>query len=99
LRGEIESKFPAETLVVDHLSLLEFIAALSKLSVLISNDTSAIHLGAIVGAPIVLVMDKRAPTTYLPLTEKIRLVNDDAIDRIKTDTVLRAAREMLENKR
>jgi ADP-heptose:LPS heptosyltransferase len=99
LRGEIESKFPAETLVVDHLSLLEFIAALSKLSVLISNDTSAIHLGAIVGAPIVLVMDKRAPTTYLPLTEKIRLVNDDAIDRIKTDTVLRAAREILENKR
>ncbi len=97
LRAEIEEKFPGETLIIDNLSLLEFIAALSKLSVLISNDTSAIHLGAMVGAPIVLVMDKRAPTTYLPLADKIRLVNDDAIDRIKTDAVLRAAREMLEN--
>jgi ADP-heptose:LPS heptosyltransferase len=98
LRGEIESKFPVETLIIDNLSLLEFIAALSKLSVLISNDTSAIHLGAIVGTPIVLVMDKRAPTTYLPLAEKVRLVNYDTIDEIKTDEVLRATREMSENK-
>jgi len=43
-------------------------------------------------------MDKRAPTTYLPLAEKIRLVNNDTIDKIKTDEVLRATREMLENK-
>ncbi len=98
LRGEIESKFSEETLIIDDLSLPEFIAALSKLSVLISNDTGAIHLAAIVGTPIVLVMDKRAPTTYLPLAEKIRLVNDDTIDRIKTDAVLQATREMLENK-
>ena len=97
LREEIESKFPGETLIIDKLSLFEFVAALSKLSVLISNDTSAIHLGAIVGAPIVLVMDKRAPTTYLPLTERIRLVNNETIDRIKTEEVLRAAGEMLEN--
>jgi ADP-heptose:LPS heptosyltransferase len=98
LRAEIEEKFSGETLIIDNLSLLEFVAALSKLSVLISNDTSAIHLGAIVGAPIVLVMDKRAPTTYLPLAKKIRLVNNDTIDRIKTDEVLRATLEMLENK-
>lgn len=96
LRGEIEEKFPTETLVIDKLSLLEFVAALSKLSVLISNDTSAVHLGAMVGTPIVLVMDARAPTTYLPLAEKIRLVSNDTIDRIKTDEVLRATREMLE---
>jgi len=98
LRDEVEEKFPRETLIIDKLSLLEFVAALSKLSVLISNDTSAIHLGAIVGTPIVLVMDKRAPTTYLPLAEKVRLVNYDTIDEIKTDEVLRATREMSENK-
>ena len=98
LRGEIEGKLSGETLIIDNLSLLEFVTALSKLSVLISNDTSAIHLGAIVGTPIILVMDKRAPTTYLPLAEKIRLVNNDTIDKIKTDEVLRATREMLEIK-
>lgn len=95
LRGEIEEKFPPETLIVDKLSLLEFVAALSKLSVLISNDTSAIHLGAIVGTAIVLVMDKRAPTIYLPLAEKIQTVNSDTIDAIKVDEVLRATQEIL----
>ena len=95
LRVEIEAKFPSETRIVDKLSLLEFVAALSKLSVLISNDTGAIHLGAMVGARIVLVMDRRAPTTYLPLTEKIQTVNNDTIDKIKTEDVLRAVQETL----
>ena len=96
LRGEIEKNFSSETLIVDKLSLLEFVAALSKLSFLISNDTSAIHLGAIVGTAIVLVMDERAPTTYLPLTEKIRVVNNNAINAISVEDVISAAREILE---
>ena len=95
LRGEIEEKFPAQTLIVDKLSLLEFIAALSKLTILISNDTGAIHLGAIAGTTIVLVMDKRAPQTYLPLTHKIRIVNNETIDAIEVKEVLQAAREIL----
>jgi len=98
LRGEIEGKFPIETVIVDKLSLLEFVAALSKLSVLVSNDTSAIHLGAIVGTAIVLVMDERAPTTYLPLTEKISVVRSGTIDEINAEEVLWATRQMLENK-
>ncbi len=98
LRGEIEEKFPAETLIIDKLTLLEFVAALSKLSVLISNDTGAIHLGAIVGTPIVLVMDKNAPTTYLPLTRQINTVRSAAIKEISVAEVLRATREMLDNK-
>jgi len=95
LRVEVEEKFPTETIILDKLSLLEFVAALSKLSVLISNDTSAIHLGAIVGTPIVLVMDKRAPMTYLPLTEKICVVNNDTIDEISVAEVLQATLEFL----
>lgn len=95
LRGEVREKFPPETLIVDKLSLLEFVAALSKLSVLISNDTGAVHLGAIVGAPIVLVMDKRAPVTYLPLTEKVCAVNNATIDDITVAEVLRATRGIL----
>lgn len=95
LREEIEKKFPPEASIIDKLSLLEFIAALSKLAVLISNDTGAIHLSALVGTPVVLVMDARAPDTYLPLIEKIKVVNDAAIDRIKVEAVWRATREIL----
>ena len=96
LRAAIEEKFPAATRIIDKLSLLEFVAALSKTDVLISNDTGAAHLGAIAGAAIVLVMDKRAPLTYLPLAEKIQIVNDDALDEIKVEAVCAAARKLLE---
>jgi len=95
LRVEVKEKFPIETIILGKLSLLEFTAALSGLSVLISNDTGAIHLGAVVGTPIVLVMDRRAPTTYLPLTEKICVVNNDTIDEIGVAEVLQATLEFL----
>lgn len=95
LRVEIEEKFPSKTKIIDKLSLLEFVAALSRLTILISNDTSAIHLGAIVGTKIVLIMDERAPVTYLPLTDKILVVNNDTIDKIETETIFQAARQLL----
>lgn len=95
LRGAVEKIFPSETMIIDNLSLLEFVAALSRMSILVSNDTGAIHLGAIVGTAIVLVMDKRAPTTYLPLTEKIRVVNNKTLDEISVEEVFRAAQELL----
>lgn len=97
LQMEVEEKFPRETLIVDKLSLLEFVAALSKLAVLISNDTGAIHLGAIVGTPIVLVMDKNAPTTYLPLAEQINVVRSASISEIGVPEVLQATRKILDN--
>jgi len=96
LREEIEEKFSLNAKIIDKLSLLEFIAALSKISVLVSNDTGAIHLGAMVGTPIVLVMDERAPKTYLPLTEKISIVNNSTIDRIEIEAVWKAVREIIE---
>lgn len=98
LREEIETKFPANAKIVDKLFLLEFVAALSKLAVLVSNDTGAIHLSALVGTPIVLVMDKRAPQTYLPLIERIKVVNEATIDEIKVETVWRKTLEILESR-
>lgn len=95
LRPEIEAKFPSEILIIDKLTLPEFMAALSRLQVLISNDTSAVHIGAIAGTSIVLVMDERAPMTYLPLTGKLSVVNTGKINEIKVEEVLSAARQFL----
>lgn len=96
LRPEIEEKFPAEILIFDKLTLPEFMAALSRLTVLVSNDTSAVHIGAIAGTAIVLVMDERAPTTYLPLTEKLSVVNTGKIDEIQVGEVFDAVCQFLE---
>ena len=97
LREEVEGKFPAETLIVDKLTLPQFAAALSRVRVLISNDTGAMHLGAIVGASIVLILDESAPDTYLPLTEKLSIVQSGKLEEISVEEVLQATRNFLPN--
>ena len=95
LRREVEEKFPASAIVLDDLTLLQFAAALSKLQVLISNDTGAVHIGAVAGTSVVLIMDKEAPTTYLPLTEKLRVVRSGRLDEITVEEVFDAIEEIL----
>lgn len=95
LRDEIEEKFPAATVIVDKLTLPQFAAALSRLRVLVSNDTGAIHLSAIVGTRIVLILDKNAPRTYLPLTEKLSVVRSGTLAEISVEEVLQAAQVFL----
>lgn len=98
LRPEIEKQFPANNLIVDNLTLPQFMAALSKLDVLVSNDTSAVHIGAIAGTHVVLVMDERAPLTYLPLTEKLAVINPATIDKIPIEMVSNAIQCALNTK-
>ena len=99
LRGEIEESFSPEVLIIDKLSLLHFAAALSFLDVLISNDTGAVHIGAVVGTKIVVVMDKRAPLNYLPLTESLCVVNSGTLDKISVKEVFEASQKLLSNEK
>ena len=96
LRGEVKRIFPAGTVIFDKLSIPELLAAASCLKILISNDTGVVHIGAIAGAPLVLVMDERGPTAFLPLTEKLRVVRSGTIDKIPVEDVFRAAESFLE---
>ncbi len=97
LRGEVERIFPPATVIFDRLSIPELFAAASLLRVLVSNDTGVVHIGAIAGAGLVLVMDERAPLTYLPLTEKIRVVRSGTIDKISVGEVFSATKSFLTN--
>ncbi len=95
LRFEVEKLFPAKTIVFDRLTIPQLVAAASLLRVLVSNDTGVAHIGTISGASLVLVLDERAPLTYLPLTEKIRVVRSGRIDEIPVEEVLRATESLL----
>ena len=97
LREEVRAKFPPNIIIIDNLTLLQFFAALSFLRVLISNDTGPMHLGAIAGAAVVLILDKRAPTTYLPLTNKLEIVTGAEIDKISVAEVFQATDRILKN--
>lgn len=90
LAEEVKTKFPKEVVIIEKLTLLQFFAALSFLQVLISNDTGPMHLGAVAGASIVLILDKNAPTTYLPLTEKLEIVSGKEISAISVEEVFEA---------
>lgn len=99
LAQDVKQKFPAGTIVFDDLTLTELIAAQARLSLFITNDTGPLHLAASVGAAIVLIMENRAPLTYLPLIENLRVVRDGAIDEISVETVYHAAQELLKSSR
>ncbi len=98
LRAEVREKFPAKTIIFDGLTIPQFAAALSLAQVLISNDTGAIHIGAVVGISIVLILDKRAPTTYLPPTDKLSVVRSRTLAEIGVEEVYTATRKILKNK-
>lgn len=97
LRSEVEKIFPEKTVIFDKMTIPQLLAAVSLLRVLVSNDTGVVHIGAIAGASLVLILDERAPTTYLPLTEKIRVVRNGTIDKIRVEEVFRVTQGFLTN--
>jgi ADP-heptose:LPS heptosyltransferase len=92
--AEVKASFPRSTLVFDRLSIPQLAAALSRLSVLISNDTGPMHVAAAVGTSVVLLLDRRAPHTYLPVEGHHRIIQR-AIGDISTEEVYGAARQLL----
>ncbi len=99
MRERVISDFPAATVVIDGLTISQFIAATARLEAFVTNDTGPMHLAACAGAPILLLIDERAPTTYLPLTERIEIVRNQTIDRIVVGDVYDAAKSLLGQKR
>jgi heptosyltransferase-1 len=95
LRDQVAAAFPASTQIIEGLTLAEFIAALAKLSVFVCNDTGPMHLAGGAGAPIVPIIDERAPLTYLPLADRIEVVRSGKIDEIAVDDVHQAVLKLL----
>jgi ADP-heptose:LPS heptosyltransferase len=93
--AEVKASFPRSTVLFDKLTIPQLAAAMSRLSVLISNDTGPMHIAAAVGTNVVLLLDRRAPRTFLPVEGQHRVIQRGAIGDITTDEVYGAARELL----
>jgi len=98
LKDDVIKLFPNGTRIIDGLTIAEFIAAVSQLSVFVGNDTGPIHLAACSGVPVVLLLDERAPTTYLPLTADLEIVRNQTIDKITVEDVFHAIKEIICNR-
>ena len=95
LAAEIKKKFPAEVVVLDRLSIPQLASALARLAVFVSNDTGPMHIAAAVGTPVVILLDRRAPDTYIPTSEPKRVIYSSTIPEMSVDDVHGATRELL----
>lgn len=91
MRQRVASLFPEQALVIDDLSIAGLVAAAEHLAVVVTNDTGTMHVAACAGAPILLLLDARAPDTYLPRTTKLKILRAEPIDAISVDDAYRDA--------
>ena len=92
---QIRAIFPSSTVILDRLSIGQLASAQARLAVFVSNDTGPLHIAAAAGAPIVLLLDSRAPDSYIPLSEPKRVIYDAKISEIPTERVYEATRSLL----
>jgi ADP-heptose:LPS heptosyltransferase len=92
---QIKRLFPRSTIIFDQLSIPQLAAAQARLSVLVSNDTGPMHVAAAVGTPVVLLLDRRAPQSYIPLGDHHRVIYNSTIAEIAVDEVYEVTRAAL----
>jgi len=96
---DIRRRFPPATVILEKLTIPQVAAAQARLAVFVSNDTGPMHIASAVGAPVVLLLDKRAPRSYLPQGERHRIIYSSVIEDITVEEVYVAARTVLAGNR
>ena len=96
---EMRTVFPAGTLILDRLTIPQLAAALARLSVFVSNDTGPMHIAVAVGTPVVALLDRPTPNSFVPIEIHHRVMYGQTIKDITTDEVYSVARELLASNR
>jgi ADP-heptose:LPS heptosyltransferase len=92
---DIRRQFPPSIVILDQLTIPQLAAAQARLAAFVSNDTGPMHIAAAVGTPVVLLLDKRAPESYLPQGDRHRVIYSNVISDISVDEVYIATRSIL----
>ena len=95
LVAQMKNLFPRSAIIFDRLTIPQLAAAQARLAVLVSNDTGPMHIAAAVGTPVVLLLDRRAPESYIPLGDQHRVIYSGTILEISVDEVYGATRAWL----
>lgn len=92
---DIRKQFPPSTVILEQLTIPQLAAAQARLAAFVSNDTGPMHIASAVGTPVVLLLDKRAPESYLPQGDRHRVIYNSVIEDITVDEVYAATRSIL----
>lgn len=96
---EMRTVFPPNTLILDRLTIPQLAAALARLAVFVSNDTGPMHIAVAVGTPVVALLDRPTPNSFVPIEDHHRVMYGQTIKEITTDEVYEVARELLTRNR
>ena len=99
LLRQLRAAFPKGTVIFDKLTVPQLAAAQARLAVFVSNDTGPMHIAAAVGTPVVVVIHRRAPSSYLPIGERHRFISNLEIADITVEEVYTAGRAALSSAR
>lgn len=99
LLEQAQKIFPSSVCFLDRLSLKQLTAAMSRLSVLISNDTGPMHIAAAYGTPVVKLIGHPTLKAYIPIGEQHRTIHANKIEDITVEEVYAVAREILSRSR
>jgi len=91
----IRQQFPPSIVIIDQLTIPQLAAAQARLAAFVSNDTGPMHIASAVGTPVVLLLDKRAPESYLPQGDRHRVIYNSVISNISVEEVYAATRSIL----
>lgn len=92
---QMRTLFPPATIFFDRLTIPQLVSALARLTLLVSNDTGPAHLASAVGVPLLLVMDRLTPHSFMPLGDQHRAIYGPDITKTTVDEVYRTVHEML----
>ncbi len=90
LSSEIRSIFPKGTVILEKLTISQLASAQARLSAFVSNDTGPLHVASAVGTPVVVLLDKDAPTSYLPLGNQHQIIQSNKVVDISVDEAFAA---------
>jgi heptosyltransferase-1 len=96
---DFRRQFPPSVVILDQLTIPQLAAAQARLAAFVSNDTGPMHIASAVGTPVVLLLDKRAPESYLPQGDRHRVIYNSVIGDIAVDEVYEATRSVLASER
>jgi heptosyltransferase-3 len=93
--AQMRSIFPPKTIFFDRLTIPQLVSAQARLTLFISNDTGPAHIAAAAGTPVIVLLDRPDPHSFIPVGDQIRLIFGPSIKVISVEEVYTAARELL----
>jgi heptosyltransferase III len=95
LIGQMKPLFPGGTIFFDKLTIPQLVSAQARLTLFISNDTGPVHTAAATGTPVIVILDRPDPHSFVPLGQANQVILGAKITEIPVETVYKAAHQQL----